>query len=332
VSVTAVATEDLDARTTTYEEGGTRAGSRRWTVALDLAAATADERAAAEAFAEAAVPVPLYSRHPAFPAMIARTAAVARVGLDSYTVTVGYSSRPFAARSDGTGGTGGVTGGAGIGGGGTAPNAGADGSQAAPLRPPEVYYFTSDAERVVETDSETAAEVRNAAGDRFDPPVMADWATLGIRLKFWRPASWFSPAVFGYLNQRNSAAVTIAGQTWSTKTLRVKKIDPKPVWDQVQVAAGPPPVTNLSLVYEVTVELLYDPDLHNQKTLNAGRRKKVTVGGAPRLQPILGPDGAIVQEPVPLKADGTDQIAPGASPNYVTVHRYGAMNIAALWS
>ncbi len=79
--------------------------------------------------------------------MVARTAQVARVGLFSYAVKVGYSSKPFPARTNGTGGT---AGGAGVGGGGTAPNVGGDQSQAAPLRPPEVYYFTSDAERVVE--------------------------------------------------------------------------------------------------------------------------------------------------------------------------------------
>ncbi len=150
--------------------------------------------------------------------------------------------------------------------------------------------------------------MRNTAGDRFDPPVMADWATLGIRLKFWRPGDWFGVAVFDYLNRTNNASVQLGGRVWPAYTLRVKKIDPKPVWDQVELpGTGTPPVKSFALVYEVGVELLYDPGQHDAKVLDAGRRKKVTVSGATRLVPLTDAAiGAIVADPMPLNGAGTD--------------------------
>lgn len=321
MSVTATVTEDFESRTVELQDGGVRTGKRRFTVVLDMAALTGPELAAVEYHVESSLPVSRYDRHPAWPVMIARTVSVQRTGHDSWECVVGYSSAPFPARGDGGDGTGTSAPGS-----SPTPSTELDNSAKATARPPEFSFGRVQYQKVLETDVITAAEVKNTVGDKYDPPIETPRSRLLIRLKYWKPQSWFSVSKANYFDAINLNPVNLLGVTWPARTLRVVNFDPKPVWEQADIpGVGPPAVQSLTLVWEVSLDLEYDPDEHVYRALNAGKRQLVS--GVAR--PIIGPDGAPVQEAVALTNAGVP-VAPGGSFVYKSWNQYVRLDFAGL--
>ena len=131
------AREQLDGRTMTLAEDGTRTGQRVYHVTWDISAATLLERQTLDAASEAALPVAQYAPHPAYPAAIARTVTTSPLAKDAYKCVIGYSSAPFKALGDGTGGAA-----SGTGGGPASPAGSGNSSTAAEARPPEIRIAT----------------------------------------------------------------------------------------------------------------------------------------------------------------------------------------------
>ena len=321
MSVTATVSEDLQSRTVELQDGGGRTGKRRFTVVLDMAALTGPELAAVEYYVESALPVSRYDRHPAWPVMIARTVSVQRTGHDSWECVVGYSSAPFPARGDGGDGTGTSAPGS-----SPTPSTGLDNSAKATSRPPEVAFARRELTKILEADVISSAAVKNTVGDKFDPPVEVVRSRLVLKLKYWKPASWWNVGKANFFDSINLNPVNIAGVTWPARTLRVTNFDPKPVWEQEDIpGVGPPAVQSLTLVYEVSLDLEYDPDEWVIRVLNTGKRKLVS--GSPEI--IRGSDGAPVQDSVALTAAGAP-VAPAGSFHYLTFNGYVRLDFAGL--
>ena len=320
--------EDLAGRTSQLGEDGVRTGQRVYSVALDLSAATAAEVAAAEAYVEDALPVARWQRHPAYPAMTARTVKLDPAGSpEAWAATVGYSSAALAARS-GTDPTATAGGAAGAGGGQT-PSAGSDQGTKAGLRPPDVSMKFRSTTRVVTENKDTGGRVLNAAGDPFDPPPVADKDELLLAVKLCRPAAWLTLNWLGFHNTINDFTFRLLGIDWPTHTLRCRITDVQSVWDQEQVPGVTPAVVSQTLCWQVSLELLYDPNSWAYQLLDCGRRARPAAGAEPQV--VVDRSGSPLPDPVLLNADGT-RAAAGAAPRYVTGRRYEQRSFTTLLS
>lgn len=332
ITVTSV-TEDMDARKGGRDDSGNRTYTRSWTVQLDVSQATAAELDAIEWEVETALPVVLYQRHPAWPGAIARTLEVIRLGEHGlWRATVGYNSAPFPARGDG-----GASDPAGpMENSSETPSTNNDNSQKATLRPPEISFTRKEYTKVLSSEVGTGTFILNTAGDPYDPPLEVERSRMVVNLKFWREPSWFSLSYFGFWDTINSANYVLFGQTFPAKTLRVTNIDIKTIWDQGEVNIATPPappnnVQTLKLIYEVNVQLEWNPDSWVKKVLNAGKRQKKTINGVVKAVAIADDHGQPISDPVPLDANGVP-VAPGGTLIYQTWEAYQQMSFATLLS
>jgi len=172
---------------------------------------------------------------------------------------------------------------------------------------PEVSWASVD--RTIPVDS-----VFNAAGDPFDPPVMAEsnYPELTITRNYL--ATDFTLTVANTLNGSvNSAGITIEGVSYSARVLRMVHVDRKLFFQ------------NSTKYMRVTTRVRINKDTWDFKILNQGYRKKVS--GV--LRQILDPNtGTPVAKPALLKADG-DVLAVGGAPTYITKRYYAEVDWAA---
>ena len=316
MSVTATVTELMDGRTSELADDGTRTAKRQFRITLDLTSATPTEKAGAEAFAEAALPVARYASHPAWPVALARTVGLTRgKNHTDWLAEVGYSSALFAANSDGSGGA------AGTGGNGTSPGTANDKTTPADQRPPEVRAKRAEYQEVLEKDADTGDDVVNAAGDPFDPPIMTTRSRMQLEVKVFRAAAGFNFGTKAALwDHINSDVITLFGMTFPVKTLRVVDIGTGTVWDTGD--AG------LSLFFELNYLLEYKADTWVRQVLNQGKREYLGDGGEPQI--ITDDSGQPVSDPVPLHPTGR-RLEHGEDLDYIAVNEYPSASLAGLF-
>lgn len=294
MALSSTVTEDMDGRSSRLNEDGTRTAERRFNIKFDLSAATSEERDELDSYAEGALPVALYDAHPAWPAAIARSCVVAPAGVhDVWKGTVSYSSAPFPALGDGTGGEAGGTGG-----GPESPSNAASNNTPADQRPPEIRIRRKEYTEPLEADLVTGDPVKNTAGDPFDPPIMVDRSRRQFEITFWRtPAGLDWATRSNCWDKVNDDVVTLLGQPYAAKTLRVMDISHEAVWDKGDGGS-------LAFFWKITVVLEAKLPSWQIKILNAGRRERIS-GGDPKIVPIIDAStGQPVTDPVPLAASG----------------------------
>ncbi|MDY3558126.1 hypothetical protein R5W23_000847 [Gemmata sp. JC673] len=245
----------------------------------------------------------LYAPHPHWPPAVCRKLrAKPHEGPRNWLVTADYSSAPFAANGDGTGGSN-----------PTSPSAGQSNSAPANERAPTITVGRKEVSKPLEKDAVTGARVLNTLGDPFDPPAEVFRSNHVITAKFFR-----SPEQLDWANRSkwmdsvNQATVTILGRPYTAATLRCTEYSLDTVWE-----TGP---SGMTFLFAITVQAEFNPDGWQPKILNTGRRRKGATSGDPPVA-IVDANGQPVTDPVPLDAAGVP-VAPGGAYHYVEPKGY----------
>lgn len=307
--------ERWQGRKATTDEQGVRTLKRQWYVTTDADAVA--EPAVIDGVIAADASAALYAPHPAWGwAVCRKLEATPNGGPRVWLVDAEYSSGSFKASGDGSG-TGGNT---------TSPSPEQSNSTPANQRPPTIKIGGRDVTKVLEKDAITGDRVLNTVGDPFDPLPEVQRTYDAITITFFRlPAAlnWTTRRLFR--DSINNAAYTVLGATYAANTLRCAAYDLDAVWETGE--------TGMQLFFQLTVQLLHDPDGWQPKILNTGRRllhpAAPPVLAEPVLVQIVDSAGQPVADPVPLDEDGTP-VAPGGTYHYVEPAGYVPRNWTTL--
>lgn len=306
--------ERWQGRGATTDEEGVRTLKRQWRVTTDSNATA--EPAVIDAVVAADATAALYAPHPAWPWAVCRKLnAKPADGPRIWDVDGEYSSARFKASGDGSG-SGGNT---------TAPSPAQSNQTPANERPPTIKIGTREFTKVLEYDLvEEEGEppepkrILNTVGDPFNPPPEVHRTAETITITFFRlpeDLNWDVRRL--YRNTLNEDEVTFLGATYAPLTLRCASYDVDVVWETGE--------EGMQLFFQLTVQLLEDPDGWQPRILNTGRRRKVPAFPpflpADTLTAIVDAAGQPVADPVPLTAAGVP-VEPGGTYHYVDAAGY----------
>lgn len=318
ITLAETAIELYDRRGMAEGEDGHRSYNRAWRLRLDLSTADAGDLAAIEDRVEALIPVARYDSHPSYAPAFARTVSLKALALDLWEAEVGYRTMQMAARTSFTAlptGSGGAP---------PKPDRTQDKHSPANTRLPEFWVTRRDRKKPLEQDALSGADVKNTAGDPYDPPLEVSRSQYNFHFRWWKVATGFDMAAhLNFIDLLNNSTQVIAGITCAAKTLKVDELGPKLVWDTIEDGGN----KTYSLVWELTAVLHYDSATHRIKNLNAGKRAKKTAGGAVAV--ARDDSGVVFTDPVPLAADGT-KLAAGAAYVFQTWDGYLTGNFSTL--
>ncbi len=295
-------------RGATTDENGVRTLTRGWFVTTDDDATGEPE--VIDSVGDFDSSVGLYKPHPNWKWAICRKIVGEPNGsARQWLVKADYSTAPFPAKGDGSGGANTTT-----------PDVTQSNSQPADQRAPTIQISRKEVTKVLEKDAVTGDRVVNTVGDPFDPSAEVFRSHQLITFKFYRTPAQLNWALRGgWHDTINSKVVTILGKNYPALTLRCTAYDLDTVWE-----TGP---VGLALFFALTVQAEYDPDGWQPKILNTGRRRWVGSLGDPsnprRLAAIVDGNGQPVADPVPLTAGGDVVDVNVANPVYHYVEPAG---------
>jgi hypothetical protein len=298
MAVTSI-TKRWQGRGATTDEKGVRTLKKQWLVATDDDSTT--EPQIVDAVIDAYPFAELYAAHPAWPSAVCRMITAEPFGGPrQWLVDAQYSSAPFPASGDGSGGEGGAE----------EPTPQQANSTPADQRPPKISITRKEITEPLEYDVVTGERIENTVGDPFDPAVEVFRSHHLITWKFFRTRAnlnWATRSL--YLDSVNDASYTILGRVYPAYSLRVVEYSLDTVWD---TGSG-----GLKLFFELTCQLEYNPKGWKVKLLNAGYRKWVgsmgDIDNPRRRVEIVDRDGSKPSTPQPLDAAG-ENVVPAEGP------------------
>lgn len=308
MAVTATLIADGEGHTS--DEKGIETFTRSWRVVGD--AGTAPTFAAILS----AVGVSRYDSHPQRDAMIARshsTKIVDKVA-NIWEVQWTYSNAPLELTGDVPTSSSA----------GDPPSESQSNSGNATARLPTISFSRRETMDVLEQDALTFESIVNTADEPFDPPIQIPRSRLNISINY-KSILIDVPHVLAYLD-------TVNDDVWEgfpAGTLRVVDFQMKTVYENYTPSGATEPA--ILRMTDVTISLEHKAEGWQLSVLNRGRRMKVNsytrdelgsiVATVTTWQAITDDTGQPVQEPVPLKADGTRATDP-ADFHYIDVNAY----------
>lgn len=245
-----------------------------------------------------AVPLHRYDRHPANNTLLAMEITPKQWGdmvLGLWIVTVAYTNKPFDEKNSG-------------------PDPSHNDASTQPdLRPYTVGMHAVHRDKVLgPQDLDTPpADVKNKAGDPFDPPIMRPASTILVSIKGWKAIGAVGPLqkINFYVNSINDADYSLPtpGQKILAKTGRVNDFS----WEQVFEQG--------SYWWKFDLQIEVNVDGWGVHVANLGLNKKIS--NALPLQRIVI-NGVPVARPVPLKADGSGPLNAGDDINFCDFKAY----------
>lgn len=245
-----------------------------------------------------AVPVGRYQAHPLDPGMLSLEGTAKQFDdktLGLFVVTIKYTSKPF---DDG--------------------NSGHDPEQNSneiqpDLRPYLVTMHGNKHDKVLGPQdlSVPPKDVKNAAGDVFDPPIMRPASTILVSIKGYKALGAVGPMqkINFYVNSVNDAdwPLPLQGQKILAKTGRVNDFS----WDQV--------LEQGKYWWKFDLQVEVNVDGWGVRVANLGCNAKIS--NALPLQPIVI-RGVAVRRPIPLKEDGSGPLNAGDDINFIDLKAY----------
>lgn len=292
MAVTATLIADGEGHTS--DEQGVETFTRTWSVVGD--GGTAPTFAAILA----AVGVERYDSHPQRDAMIARSHSTRIVdkAANIWQVDWTYSNAPLELTGDLPTSSNS----------GEPPDKDQSNSGNAIGRLPTITITRLETMEVLERDALTDQPVVNTGDEPFDPPIEVPRSRLNIAINY-KSVLIDVPHVLAYLDTVNASI----WEGFPARTLRVVDFQMKTVYENYQPAGATEPA--ILRMTDVTVSLEHKKEGWRLEVLNRGRRHKVNsyvrndVGSITATvqtwQSITDDTGQPVQEPVPLKLDGT---------------------------
>ncbi len=315
--------ERWQGRGASTDEEGVRTLKRQWAVETD--SDSTGEPEVIDAVIAHDSSAALYASHPKWLWAVCRHLdAAPNEGPKTWLVDASYSSAPFKAQGDGSGGS------SGDGTNSTSPSPLQSNQTEADKRPPTITIARKEITEPLEfnlqyPEDPPADPVRilNTVGDPFDPVPEVFRSHHIITWKLYRSPAKLNWGVRStWQDTINKDAVTILGRVYPPHSLRCTDYSLSTVWE-----TGP---AGLALFFELTCQAEYNPKLWDIKILNTGRRKRI--GGSigdpanpPRLVAIVDDQGQPVADPVPLTLAGIP-VVPGGAYHYVDAIGYLAYN------
>ena len=299
-----------DGESHTSDEKGIETFTREWSVVGDAGTTPT--------FAEilTAVGVTRYQSHPQRDAMIARSHSTRIVdkARNLWRVSWTYSNAPLELTGDVPTSSSA----------GDPPDEAQSNSGNATARLPTISFTRRETQEVLEKDAITDEPVANTADEPFDPPIQVPRSRLNIAINY-KSILIDVPHVLAYLDTVNDAE----WNGFPAGTLRVVDFQMKTVYENYQPSGATEPA--ILRMTDVTISLEHKKEGWGLSVLNRGRRTKVNsytrndagsiVATVETWQAITDDTGQPVQEPVPLKADGTRATDP-ADFHYLNIAAY----------
>jgi hypothetical protein len=269
---------------------GVRTTTRRWLVA----GTTADT----EQTAVAAVPVNRYDHHPIDYGMLALEGSAKPVddkGLGMFIVSIKYTSKPFDEKNSGD-----------------QPEKNSNDTQP-DQRPYLVGMHAVHRDKVLGPQDLDVPpkDVKNTAGDVFDPPIMRPSSNIMVTITGYKAIGAVGPLqkINAYMNTVNDADYPLPtpGQKILAKQGRVNDFS----WEQVFEQG--------SYWWKFKLDIEVNVDGWGVRVANLGMNKKIS--NALPLQRIVI-NGVPVARPVPLKADGSGPLNAGDDINFCDFKAY----------